>query len=1012
MPKLALTLALLWALSPCAGLAAPPPTDLTPSVGAPTRLADGGQGAISPDGRWIVYRQGPEGRGEIILQGLDDGAPRALTHNDFEDTDPTFSREGDQIIWAAKPGARYQLFTQPIAGGAPRPLTDGATNARHPHVSPLRYTFSAVIDDECGGPQARIEGTYEKVVYTRQEGADEAIWFVSLDGAHQGRVSPEGARCQRPYFSGDGLSLAFTCDGAALDTQARWDMTLGEALATLQGEAAGCDSEATADDPCLKALPRRYTRHVAQGPPAAGVVAAGYSHNQIWRLGARGDEILSQLRVGEPPWRPLARGRSPRWSPDGRRLLFDAPEGLSWAPTRGYLQRVNNLHDYPELWTKGASARLAQNRFVARPGQEKELFAFYEKVRYARRGPFITADAALQIFHDELSRLLKDSEHKAMARLTRFSRRQLARFSDQLDAPTGRYLAELYATALIFLEAAAEHKAPELEPGPPPDEDEHERLPSPMEVIAAGIEPRIKALPVGIQANVRARAAAILSHEGVSTLMVPEIGEVLVDDSMFQVRGHYRASALAGYFIAMQHFAAMPIPLDGVGLGALRFDKAAHEDWAAVEGLSAAFLGRPIEPTPGHIRALRRTKPMLFQPGRGEALARALREAVGPIPLRGLEGAIKGEPVARVKLFPKRFGLDSAFFSALTSPTLKVEGRCPRRWPLVEEVFAALGAPRAQAIVNELISAEAAEGGCDELAWLGHYKAALDELIRAHGGGIEAVDLYHGVLALLRTLAIHAGEGARLEFTQSAAWGDRALLSALAGYTQLKHDAVLYAAQEYGVECGGGAAIKLFIEQPQLPTPKGFVDPMPRFFRQLEALAEILYQRLGGGQEPKLQQQWGEDALLMNAKRFAGRLAAMAEQEIKGVALTEADQRWIFKVGALMEALLIGQEETQDTYYGGDEGRLERGVTLVTDIYTQLTLAEVLQVGIGRLLNLFVIVPDGPSEALTQGALHSYRAFKQPMSARMTDEAFWETLKDSAGPPLPAWTRSFIEDQP
>ena len=110
-----------------------------------------------------------------------------------------------------------------------------------------------------------------------------------------------------------------------------------------------------------------------------------------------------------------------------------------------------------------------------------------------------------------------------------------------------------------------------------------------------------------------------------------------------------------------------------------------------------------------------------------------------------------------------------------------------------------------------------------------------------------------------------------------------------------------------------------------------------------------------------------------------------------------------------MEFLFLGQEKTENMAFGADQGRAKRGISLVTDIHTNAPQRQVLQVGLGHLLDLFVSVPDTVGRTLTQGVSFSYFEFKQPMSKRLTNDAWYQRVRKGLKLRMPSWTQSFVE---
>src|SRR3954468_12719054 len=97
-------------------------TDGSPAV----RLGDGGFGALSPDGNWVVTSVGSPAKLVLLPTGV--GEPKQLTDNKTEHFNFAWLPDSKSIVYAAAEsghGARsYLLDTQ---GGTPRPLTPEGT---------------------------------------------------------------------------------------------------------------------------------------------------------------------------------------------------------------------------------------------------------------------------------------------------------------------------------------------------------------------------------------------------------------------------------------------------------------------------------------------------------------------------------------------------------------------------------------------------------------------------------------------------------------------------------------------------------------------------------------------------------------------------------------------------------------------------------------------------------------------------------------------------------------------
>lgn len=1025
-----------WATVPTAVTSVRPLTAAGPDAHRPR---------FSPDARRLAWHAGPDGKADVWVMDLAGGAPRQLTDDAADDREPSWTPDGAAVVFASNRDGDYDLWKVAAAGGAAERVTNLEGDEREPAVSPLRFTFYAVYEDGCSrtGVDAEAVDQYGKIAFTRDGDHGRAVWFVSDNGKHKGRLSPADDVCHSPSWSADGLSLAWACErgGATVvvDGGARWEQDFATALKALGAdEADGCEDwepDQWESDACQTARPRRYARFVGiqRSEVDDALAAPAYSANQTILLATApgaGRGVQWRPRGDDGRWQPFpasVKGAvAAVWAPDGRSVVVETrgSEGpsLHVAATDFYLQEVRDLIDFPELWGAGASSLLQANRFVARPGSEREFHTHYEKLGYRRRAVFVTADAALQVFHDEFTSILREAEDGAAEDLLALSSALMDRYAARYAASKAdddRWYAVFFAVPTVFLKAAAEVKTTAADDSGWVDPDAPQPPPA-MDQILAAIPRALEAVPEPIRAATKVFVDKALAHEAVDRMAVPgEKDPIPIDWSQFKVRGHYATSPLAGYFFAVMWYGNVPLPLlpETFALeAALHAPAADGEDeplaarWDRIDALVGAFMGRPVDASFTHVRAIAREKPALLKKFDRAAVGAELARLRGPIPFRGLSGALDGKtPLVRVHFLPRRYGLDVEFFTKLTHPDVPL-----RAVPSALDVLAALGVERAREY------ALAREKGA---AWYAKYEETLSGLAAENAkrpAAYWATDLYHGWLALVVTLASQPDvpTSAGLPFARTRAWADRLLHSGLAGYTKLKHQAILYAFQDYSAECDSERPLKLFVEQPILAPPRGFVDPHPAFFARLATLAEALYEKLHGGEAPSVNDFYGrfqdpdadtQESVPLNAAVFARRLEALAKKEVRGEALGDADHRWLLQVAPMMEAMFLGQSDSGAMQLTGDEGRTKTGVAVVADVHTAVEQGMVVEEAIGRLLDLYVVVPDTVGQRLTEGALFSYFEFLQPMAQRLDDLGWSARLDQGDVPPPPPWTTSFLE---
>jgi hypothetical protein len=216
---------------------------------------------------------------------------------------------------------------------------------------------------------------------------------------------------------------------------------------------------------------------------------------------------------------------------------------------------------------------------------------------------------------------------------------------------------------------------------------------------------------------------------------------------------------------------------------------------------------------------------------------------------------------------------------------------------------------------------------------------------------------------------------------QTAAWRDKSLNTALASWTELRHDTILYAKQSY-------TPVKSSLP----PEVRGYVEPAPEFYARLLALTEMTARgldELKALDEPARQR-------LSKLAEVLKRLLELSLKELRNEALTSEDYAYIREIGGALEQTVLGVRDA--------------GVktTLIADVHTDANSQKVLEEGVGYVDLLAAVIPqpDG-TLSLALGPVLSYYEFKWPMGDRLTDEA-WRAKLASAPPPRPPWTASFV----
>ncbi|MCP4608837.1 MAG: DUF3160 domain-containing protein [Planctomycetes bacterium] len=339
-----------------------------------------------------------------------------------------------------------------------------------------------------------------------------------------------------------------------------------------------------------------------------------------------------------------------------------------------------------------------------------------------------------------------------------------------------------------------------------------------------------------------------------------------------------------------------------------------------------------------------------------------------------------------MRFMGQRFIPDSYMFQHLVFPeVLEYTGNADpkpftygvlgdRSYPRGLDVMAILGSDRAKAILIE-------DGDTDYI----NYELRFNEL-KTEFDAFDLADwnrnLYWSWLYSLRALIEDFGKGYP-NFMRTQAWQKKELNTALASWTELRHDTILYAKQSYTPTRASTP-----------PKVTGYVEPVPEFYGRLLALTQMT--RLGLTNLGALSAQAAER--LINLETILNRLIEIANKELTNQPLSEEDYQYIKGFGERLEFTVLGVRETG------------LKTTLIADVHTYSFEGLVVEEAVGN-VDLIVVAFMGSDGNIYLGAgpVLSYYEFKHPMSDRLTDEAWRELLASPDKPERPKWFQPLIK---
>jgi hypothetical protein len=230
-------------------------------------------------------------------------------------------------------------------------------------------------------------------------------------------------------------------------------------------------------------------------------------------------------------------------------------------------------------------------------------------------------------------------------------------------------------------------------------------------------------------------------------------------------------------------------------------------------------------------------------------------------------------------------------------------------------------------------------------------------------------------------------------FMLNQAWLDKELNTYLGSWTELKHDTILYAKQNYA-EAGGGGDEKV--------DDRGYVEPNPHLYARLAALSALTRTGLESrGLISKL-----DSESLKRLEKLARDLQDISQKELKGLSLNPQDYELIRSYGVQLEHFWLEALRDQSSK-GRSQLLTDNPCMLVTDVATAPP-DTVLEEATGYIQSIYAVVPVEGKLRIVRGVVYSYYEFPWPAQQRMTDDQWRQMLSAQKAPAAPDWTKSFI----
>ena len=645
---------------------------------------------------------------------------------------------------------------------------------------------------------------------------------------------------------------------------------------------------------------------------------------------------------------------------------FEVPEGLRVNMTN--LLNPSQIKEFDQQ----LSQQLSEDGFAIVPALNAQLFQVYEQNDYNEFPNFVTTDLYLQLYHLYIDCMLRELEmYQLFPMMVDYSYEMLQEMKKIYQRTENGTELERAAAHCVRFFTIAETLLRGMKYFDPGND----------QIIAEEVEKAVKAV------------------DGPSNFMA-DYKNVTFAYSLFRPRGHYtRNHVLEEYFRGMMWLQSVPFGMDhedeinaAVMIACVMKDnKSVRDKYEKFDRLITYLMGKPdnlsIQQVIAEVEKAGLPMEELLKNKQAMSKLKKNLENIGNEQTR-IRPKFEKTSHNKICIMPQRYQPDAEVLQEMVDydnkPTL-------RATPKGLDFMAAMGVTAAEKILME-----------EKTDW-----KDLGKNLKLMKKRMGEIDWNENIATQwMQTLKImnDKDKGGKLPyFMQNPEWSKKDLNAALASWAELKHDAILYAKQPMGAECGGGG--------PPEPVVKGYVEPNVAFWKKAIELLDNT-EKLLKSQNLLTEKISDATERMRDEAKF---LLQLSEKELAGEEASEEEYDQLKYIGASFENISLDllREPKQILSGWTDVQGVDRKVAIVADVYTANAdnnpNKSILFEAVGDADEIYVVVEIGGYLYLTRGAVLSYREFIQPIDQpRKTDEEWQKELESNPRKGVPEWMKRII----